>query len=489
LTALCASGLAWENTLGGFQSQFYFLTGFSLAAIHGMLAERGPCALRWWLGLTCAALAAVSMGSGFLCLAPVAVVAAWRVLAARRLAWPHLITIGVAAGGLIAGWLIRAPAPWHDEIHAHNTADFLRYIGQCLAWPRSPWPWLCVVMWLPWLVLVVQAMRRKNPPGDLRTEAILAGGLWVLLQVLALAYARGAGAGLPASRYGDVLAVGLICNLLAFSAWSPARGRRSLGVIAAIWMTLVLGITLESALPVWRQELPGIAARNREYEKNVRGYVLTGEPHFIETGEVPLPYRDWLRRLLDRPAIRVILPVSVRSPVKLTADRGQEHGFVPGGFSPATPALDERTPWGSYHATQSAMWRSLPVRGREFHLWKFDLAGQPGTTNVTLQLLTPEGVPLAPPIVPARDPNDSWHTAVVRFPSTPNGVIVAAKDDAPDKWLAFSDPIEVSALSDAARRFCKQAPVVFGGGLLLLLTATVILVHDHRGKRRATILK
>src|SRR5581483_2387343 len=65
-----APPIASDNVIGGFQSQFYFLIGFSLLVLRGWLDA--PFSRRWWGGLAAAALVLVSMGSGFLVAAPVA---------------------------------------------------------------------------------------------------------------------------------------------------------------------------------------------------------------------------------------------------------------------------------------------------------------------------------------------------------------------------------------------------------------------------------
>ena len=319
LAVLCALGLDWQNTLGGFQSQFYFLAGFSLAAIYGLLAVRGPLSVRWWVGLSCALLAVVSMGSGFLCAAPVALAVGLRCAANRRISMADGTTLLASAVFLGAGWRLRAPAPWHAVLHARNAGDFLAYFAHCLSWPRPEWPWLGALVWLPWAILAVRAVWRPGPRYDERSEVLLACGLWVLLQAAAVAYARGAGGGYPASRYGAVFSIGVAANLAVFPLLGGAAHGRPRAGFAVLWIALVLGAGAAAASPIWRLELPAAAARYRECEANVRGYVLTGDVRFLEKGEQPLPYRDWLRRILDRPAIRAHLPESVGGPARMSA--------------------------------------------------------------------------------------------------------------------------------------------------------------------------
>jgi hypothetical protein len=55
--------IAWDNVLGGFQSQYYFLAGASLLAMERLLSA--PVARwGWWVGLAFGLVALVCMGSG-----------------------------------------------------------------------------------------------------------------------------------------------------------------------------------------------------------------------------------------------------------------------------------------------------------------------------------------------------------------------------------------------------------------------------------------
>ena len=98
VAALTALPIAWQNVLGGFHSQQYFLLWFSLAAL-ALLLTAPPWTGRWWGGVACAALALFSMGSGLLAAGVAAAVLADQRPPARRLApaWRH-------PGGLPAGF-------------------------------------------------------------------------------------------------------------------------------------------------------------------------------------------------------------------------------------------------------------------------------------------------------------------------------------------------------------------------------------------------
>lgn len=472
MVILCAFSLDWENTLGGFQSQFSFLIGFSLIAIHELLTARGFLTPRWWLGFLCALLASVSMGSGFLCLAPVAAIICFRWAASRRLSRTDGLTLLASAAVVVVGWCFRAKAPWHDSLHAKNFGDFLIYCARCMAWPLPQYPGLGVLMWLPWFVFAIRCLGRLRRPLDERSEVLLAAGLWVLLQIMVLAYVRCVG--LPASRYGDIFIIGVATNLLTFSVSKGTRRRLIHGAILSGWVVLVAGSGLAAALPVWRDGLPEVSARYRECEKNVRGYLLTGNPSFLEKGEVPLPFRDWLRRILDRAAVRALMPASVRSPLRIVEDPSRSNpGFHQGNRLPSTVALDGRDYWGSGGLARPAEWVSAPVPVTRFHIWRFEMAGQAGSGDNTLRLATSEGSPLSSRIEPVRPPNAAWRSAYVVLPSGFDRIRIHAQSTSEDQWFAFSDPVEISILSEAARLFTHQAVTIFGASLVLLLLVTV----------------
>jgi len=483
LAILGSMPLAWENIVVGFQSQFYFLIGFSLAAIYGLLAPGGPRTGRWWWGLGCAGLASVSMGSGFFCVFPVALASSIRLLTHRNWRSADSVTLGVAVLLAALGWFFRADAPWHAGLQPRNAGEFARFMLRCLAWPRPQWPWLALWIWLPWVAFAARAVSRRRM-GSNRDEIVLGFGVWALLQVIAVSHSRGVGGGIPANRYGDVFAIGVVSNLLILLSYTGAgRTRR---VLTAAWAGSVLAAGALSVLPVWKTELPGMAARFRECERNVGGYVRTGDARFLEKGEVPLPFRDWLRKILDRPAVRNLLPASVRAPLPFVPDPTGTHDFVPGSGSPEPAPPDAQAYWGSYGQTRPAEFRSMPITPTSFHFWKFEVAGRTGAPNAALWLETLGDPPVSKQVVPPREPEEGWRSAWVRIPDGAPSIVVYARTKGPAGWLSFSAPVEESTLSELVRRFAQQGFWVWAGGIVLLIAATVVVVQPAGGRSNRT---
>ncbi|MEY2498174.1 MAG: hypothetical protein QOD12_1730 [Verrucomicrobiota bacterium] len=315
IVALTALPLAWDNVLWAFQSQFYFLIGFSLLAMDGLLRE--TFSARWWLGLLAMLCALVSMGSGFLCALALLPLFLRDMMGAGR-SWKTWLSLIATAALLALGWYLHFEPPWHASLRAGNLSDFATYAAHCLAWPAPAHVMFGLVFYSPFLLLGACWLRHGAPPGPAghALRFTVAMGAWTLLQIAAVSYARGNGGGVPANRYGDVLAIGIIANTFALALLAPALGNKRRGwlVWAAAWL-VVLGLSVATELTkIYRDELPQHRRQTEAFESSVRAYILDGDAAVLRNRPIPFPNYDWFIRLLDRPSIRAILPPSVSNP-------------------------------------------------------------------------------------------------------------------------------------------------------------------------------
>ena len=471
VTTLGAAPITWENLLSGFQSQFYFLAGFSLLALGGVLLHRA-FSRAWWGGLAAGALAIVSMGSGLLCVAPIAVVALLRARAreSRREAFAALAAAAVLAA--LGAWLHTA-APWHATLRAHSAGEFLVYLARCLAWPWVWWPWLAVVFWAPWVIAMGAHVRRTR--AEATDDFLLAGGLWVGAQAAAAAYSRGAGGALPASRYGDLFALGLVFSAVALlrcggraahAADGPRRAsadaaqghdapprRTGWRVITGAWFCVVGVFVVLAARESWRGPLPDKKADHVAYERNVQAFVLTDDFATFEKQTLPFPLPDWLARVLRRPAIRAVLPASVRAPLA-----------VPGWET--TPPLAPVPPLAhrvTHTLATAGEWRSPPLpAGRGW--WKIETAGHLGEPGATLEVVSAASGRVLGSIVPSRPAGATWRAAYIPAPREP--AVLRARVESAAHWIAFSTPIEMATLSYRAWVLAKYGLwIALAGGL------------------------
>jgi hypothetical protein len=506
LLALFGLPFAWQNVLGGFHSQQYWLVGLSLLAM-GLLPHARPWSAGWWVGAAACALALLSMGSGLLAGAVVVLVCGWRWLRAEigtREAWPTLV---VALACVATGLVTRVDAPWHAHMKAKSASDFVLSMLHSLQWPWRDQNWLVAVLWLPWVLVVIRILRWPRTPAEgtaattdyTAGQRIAAMGGWVMAQVLATAYARGAGADYPASRYMDALALGAAANALALG-WllsrhaGSATGRNLHRTLGLAWLA-ALGFGLHPMVhDNFTIELPDAKKYYLQAEANLRRYLATKDPVHLADRNIPYPSADALIERLARPSLRTLMPVPLRTPLPLLPDAGTRGGFVENdarwsardqaphrGLPATTTPLDHGTSWGS-HSQGTGTWRSRPVTPSLPAGWlRFETTGQIGEPGITLELHDAASGRFLSSVAPSKVPGNVWRSAYVPKPSAP--FVVVARDTDPARWLAFSGPIEMGPLSYWAWQANKHGLLILQvtAGVTLLLGLTALL--DHRRAR------
>ena len=508
VAAMYALPLAWQNLLGGFHSQQYWLILFSFGAVATLpFAAMGTA--RWWLGAITAILALGTMGSGFLAAVVVGGMLGWRWLEHRttlRQIWPTMVLM-IA---LIAiGALTRVEVPYHEQLKAKSVHDFMFSLLRSFEWPVQYHDWAGVILWAPWFIVVLRAAARLRS-GDRAqnqtsaTELIVIGlGAWVLIQLLATAYARGAGAEYPASRYMDTLMFATVINGLALvwllggrskiqgaapSAPQPMSERassatkvdssngRALRVLAWLLALAWLGTLIVGLAGLWdrnvNHELPDTRKYYWQTEDHLRAYLATNNPGAL-VGKIPYPDAASLVERLSHPFIRELMPSSVR-PALPVASAAPDSDFVgngpraiarddghPTGTSPQTPILVGRPTWGSYNTkgtTNTGEWRSAPMAPPRFGRLRFEVAGDVGEPGISLELHDAATDRLLARVRASKVPGDEWRSAYVKAPR--KSFVIVAKDEDSKRWLAFSAPSEMSAVSYWAWQLMKNGLVI-----------------------------
>ena len=504
--------LAWENILGGFHSQQYWLLGLSALAI-ALLPFARPWTGAWWIGAGAGVLALGSMATGFFAATIVAVVVGVRLLrgdTSVRDSWP---TFGIAFLVLATAAALRVEFPPHDPLKAGSVPEFLLHLMRSLQWPWREQAWIGGLLWLPSLLLLVRsgtvsihAAVPRSPSDDRTVQTILALGGWVVLQLLATAYARGAGAQYPAPRYLDTLALGLVVNgaalawLLAPAATPSPGGSRRHGValVAGAWLLVVAGglfITVQRHL---RDDLPRTRHELAAAGSHLRGYLATDDPAELAFDALPFPSAEGLISRLAHPALRALMPVGVRAPLPLTAAAEASPIFHPNlvaqrnlasgpqpGLSPATPPLGAHATWGSFAAHgATGLWISQPLESPLGGWLKLETAGHLGETGTALELHDAQTGRTLATLRPSRVPGDSWRAAYVRAPGRP--FVIVARDADPTRWFAFSAPVEMSAWSYLGWQAAKHGLLfgLIGGALGLAPAALVGLASLNRTAHR-----
>lgn len=312
----------WENTLIGYQNQFYLLELGAVVMI-AIAAYRACTASTLILLVVLAITNLFTMASGLLA-APTAAFAillcAWR----NQEKSIHL-PIALVAMALITifGLVLLKHAPSDTALHAKDASEYFKSLVVAMMWPlQSPlfgsmWWVFTALVWAPcvvWLCLFFRT--RRAEPNEIFATSI-AG--WVFLQCLAIAYARGHDMQYLPSRYCEIPAIGLAANLwLALKLAGKGSAMR--------WVAPVVCVAIILIGWVFWYRTPGDLASMRQRHifttvetYNVQRY-LAGVPLPVlppNSQEIPYPTAARLRALLDNTAIRALLPPSAFPPTDL----------------------------------------------------------------------------------------------------------------------------------------------------------------------------
>lgn len=480
LVPFFALPVAAENTLWGFQSQFYFLIGFAIVTMAG-LGFHPPGSPGWLLGLVAAVLSLFTMGSGFLASLAVAGLQLLRMLRQRRLSRDPVITAGaglaVCAVGVVLGARAGVPSP-------HSPGTVLATLAWTLAWPFENKPTLLLFTCLP-LALTLLQYCRGGFQNARAPEFLLTLGLWGFLQSAALAYARTDQ--VNCSRYADLFSILSIASLASlfllggggiFQPLSPGR----LAALAVAWTFILLWGVWNISPRHWRNlddadNYPLWSAQTRLIQaENIRAYVANGNPGPL----LHYPDASAITNALSDPQLSRILPADCRPPFTLEKDAGSDDAFVPGGCPPGRPPREFARAWGSYSTNGAAGTGRFVSQPLTATLPKLDLqvCCAPDAENIRIELVelsSGRRLPVCPQVT------GRWQVVTVDTPKSPFRLEI--NDRSPTAWVAVGDLKDLGRFSFYARCLIAQATLILLAGLLLF-----VALAGHAALRRVAVL-
>ncbi len=377
----------WENVVSGFQSQFHIMILGSLAAFALLPRAWSHRGWRWAVWALALALLG-SMASGLFAAAALA--------AATLIFWGWLIhlpgeppydrgkspqprtgsaarstpgsstrsAIGFAAGCVAIaafGALTRPTFTLLDSLHAHRLSEFISALFAYGAWPLPPNGIALVRLWLPWGLLTARLVRRTpafnlSPAAPVDALAPFAPfawclGLWVLLQVATLAWARAGLLPLVSSRYTEVLAWGAVANAACLMVILPSAGSNRRVLLAqialvALWFGAAGGYEAWRSAAIYRPFFVSFRGQTLRQEQRLETFIRTDDRRSLETLQIPdVPYfAARIIPLMRDPGIAVLLPAPLR---RARAERVGSMALARGGSSDPDIArtLDGARPW------------------------------------------------------------------------------------------------------------------------------------------------
>src|ERR1043165_4069751 len=308
----------WDNTLSGFQVQFYFLLLLSVLSL--ILRSRAKAwSVEWLIGTALAALGYFSVASG--ALIPPAAIA----LASVQIALRQRRGIGELAGVTLHAAIaivvlhdLLAYAPPTPVVYASMTQLFSSLMISA-SWPVAARSWPVVLQIVPAAlvygpVLVLTARMLRQTPGISDPRWFYAAlAAWLALQLIALSYGRPGGT--VQSRYADIFIIGTILNfaalLLLRAEPAGSKQRRLLSCGAALWIFAVMLGAGQKAVGNVIDEVSFRHASGQWQTENVKTFLATDDVSVLENKpafDIPFPDPGPLRGWLTNPAMRAILP-------------------------------------------------------------------------------------------------------------------------------------------------------------------------------------
>ncbi len=449
VTLLWSLPYAWENTLAGFQSAFYLMLLFSLIATWGLLLHKN-FSLAWWMGIFSAICAYFSLASGFLILLVIFTIKSYLLLIdAKKQRWTHLYTLIICLIISLVCILFLVEIPGHGIMKPKQMGDFFNAFFKALAFPWIDLPWFSALLYFPFVIWVTKLIWRREKP-SLGELFVLALGGWVILQALGIAYARGLDGAAPASRYMDILVLGLLVNGLSFHFLIQAKLLIwFIKLVQFTWhVVAILGISFLLFNYTW----PALQAKqtyNVVQLENVRHFLQTKSLATLQNKlafHIPYPSPERLAHLLQKTEVQKFLPHTLTVP-KLLPFRQSTPTFVPDGFYPTTGTYSHEVVIGSYGPQGNAATGRFETEFIHFpqRTVAIPVAGYLGEKGLTLQLEIKDEVK---PIVinPERIiAKESWLIHILQLPDKP--VKLVAIDENPNFWFAFGMPRSMGIFS------------------------------------------
>jgi hypothetical protein len=444
----------WENTLAGFQAQFYFLILFSIISLWYTSTEKLFSA-RWWLGIGGAVIASLSFASGIFVFASQAFIRGMFYLLGLRKTKKQIIAIVIPIMFFLLGI---AAIPFSDG-DTKTILFFVRGLAKVFSWPLGTtlvtvfdWP-LATYFFAVFLcnfpsILFTALMLWKRPDMNDRRWFLVSLVIWALGQNLSIAFGRGA----IAPRYLTLFVLFLLINFVCFitiSQFFTDKPKRWISKSAGVWfLIMVLSLVYYSGKYV-PQQLIEKKETGILQENNIRNYLLTNDLNHLENKpflHIPYPSAKRLALILESDDIRNILPSNIREPVSYVSVRNVPDNQF--SFSDCcdqtTPKLDYET-FGSYGEEGDISTGIIIIEFDFNHSrspWvKVPVAGYPLSIDMKLEI-EQNGERTLIPI--ASNSRDTWREINIKVRK---GVFFIRLTDLSSKiWAAFGMPVEVGRL-------------------------------------------
>jgi hypothetical protein len=315
---LCAVPFGWDNTLSGFQIQFYFLLLLSIGSLL-LLSRARAWSAQWLIGTLLAVLGYFSVASGSLILPAAIVVALIQIVLGQRRGTAEFL--GVALHVVLAALVIHDLLAYAPRTPTPDASVRLLFSSLMISasWPVAARSWPVILQIIPAalvygpvLILAARLLRQRPALMDKRW-CYVALAAWLAFQLIALSYARAGGT--IQARYTDIFGIGVILNFAALlylaSKRTEPKPHKLLRCAAIVWIVAVMLGAGQKAVGNVVDDASFRHESGQRQTQNVKAFLATNDFGALDnkpTFAIPFPDAQALRDLLSNPSLRAILP-------------------------------------------------------------------------------------------------------------------------------------------------------------------------------------
>ncbi len=462
----------WENTLHGFQSQFYFLSIFSFIHIWGTFKEK-PFHKVWCIAQLAGLCAIFSMASGFISALAILWMIGFQSIYHRKFSFKEFYSLLVSAALVGLGFILKIPAPHHDSLKADSIFVFFQSVFRILAWPES-FPLIALIFFIPLIFFFRNLLAKKPKKEDVIISALI---VWIGLQIAALAYSRGGNHFGVSSRYTDLFSIYLILSGLCTLTLCNRYVRNNLLklVLILIWaLPLCLGMYSKYSSFI-KKTGPTLRTQHAAQEKNIKEFLQSGDIEALRNkrhAHIPYPHVDRFKSMLEEESILSLLPASIRRPIQIEQDNLKSNGFNHNNHPlyPHTINPEALSTWSSLKTPKTqfpASFISKPIPKGSLPILHFKVAGN-------FHLDGPESFSL----IDTQNKQESllmlrespWHKWINVNAFAPESTyVISAHSPSPTEWIAFTEPVEVGLYSWLSKKLLHKWPLIMTSGLFIFL--------------------
>jgi hypothetical protein len=465
----------WENTLAGFQGQFYFVFLFSIATIW-LLVTSEPLDKKWWLGVVMGILAYLSLASGLFVFLTGAFMGLLLYLLRLHKGYKPLIAVAILAVIFISGVKLTPSLPHQEVLKSHSFSELYYSLRLVLGWPVADNVLSVIIRNLPIGIFVFIVLRKYRLATNMQWF-LFALCVWSIGQALSIAYGRAAGP--MSSRYKDLHIIPVFINFACLIAIAQAnfdQWRRYAIMGFAFWTAIVLASVGRKGFKDLPDELAMKRKWNQAEERNTKNYIATGNINYLINKpemDVPYPRPERLAEIIELPGVREFLPTNIKEPLRPDSITTQPNSaFVINGYNKTFPENRPDTAWGSYNKQRDSAMGSTLLHFNAHHknvTIEIPVTGYPLDNGIKLEFIQNGQVKqLRAP----DNPGEYWYACHTRL--NDGDFSIRITDSSATSWVAIGKPLEIGRLERLTNWLLEHYYflISIGATIVLVLLAT-----------------